>query len=119
MLNRLKSYAVLLITVLTLCGFAMPVFCESAHAHSDLSSQLEHQTAKKSDVSSKHGKPGKTAMHDCCCLGHHCCAAKLVNPVEFGLIELRIGDTVQSAYADQHISSFHLSSLDRPPKHLV
>jgi hypothetical protein len=119
MLKRLKSYAILLITLLTLCGFAAPLFCESAHAHVDLSSQIDHQASQKSDMSSKHQKPGKMAMHDCCCLGHHCCSAKLVSPIEFGLLELRLDDSVQTVYADQHVTSFHLGSLDRPPKHLA
>ena len=102
-----------------LCSFIAPMFCESAHAHADFSNQMDHQSAKKSDVGDNHQKPGKTAMHDCCCLGHHCCAAKLMHPVEFGLFELRPSKVVQAAYTDQHVSSFHLSSLDRPPKNLV
>ena len=119
MAKKLKARLVLLITILTLCSFLLPAISGPAYAHTSIENQSDHHFSKKNDFSDKSEKPGKMASHEGCCIGHHCCVAKLVESSEFGLFNLSANSLNQGFYVDQHIPSFHLNSLERPPKQIV
>lgn len=72
---------------------------------------------KKADTAHKH-KEGKASGHDSCCIGHHCCSAKLIAPVELEIVAVETSTVNLSPYADQFVPRFDASGLERPPKHL-
>lgn len=113
---------IFLITVFTICGLAVPVVCVPAHAHNG-STAVSNQfgcdmMVKKADSSKDHNKT-KSMAHDNCCLGHHCCSAKLVMPMELGITSIEVTAVLLPAHINQAISSLNINGLDRPPKNLA
>lgn len=127
MRSKFKSFAATFITVLTLCAFAMPVICIPAHAHNQTTSTLAKSEMpgcnmamdKKVDThkDQSHHKSGKAG--DNCCVGHHCCTAKLVTPLDVTTAFGEASAVPLNSFVNQVISGFDIHGLDRPPKHLV
>lgn len=120
MVARFNSLAMFLITLLTLCGFGMSVFCTSAHACHEMTSgqYAGDHMVNKTDGSQDHKKI-ESSGHGNCCISHHCCSAKIVTPGGPEFVSFSESSVVQIVYIDQDIPSLNINNLDRPPKHLV
>lgn len=123
MTKRFKSYAVLFLTLLTLCAFVMP--CVQANAHGQVSSEEVSDTnsdfmvLEKNDTSQGHDQGKSAKFTDHCCIAHHCCSAKVPVSLELKLPLVRGEKTFSGHYIDQVAFATTLSTLDRPPKRLV
>lgn len=127
MFGKIKSFAAMFVTVLTLCAFAMPVICAPAHAHNQTTSTSAKSEMpgcdmgmdKKADTHTdqSHHKSGKAG--DNCCVGHHCCTAKLATPVDVTAAFGEASTVPLNPFVNQVVFGFDIHGLDRPPKHLV
>lgn len=122
MCKRFKSPFAIAIILLTLCAFAAPIFCVSAHAHvlisesasnTDIAQKSQNVTASETRT---HHTP--TKIGDDCCPFHHCCSAKLFPAVMLEVPSLLIKEGIIYTIGYHSPREVIGNCFDRPPKSL-